>query len=944
MVAKQRMRHRIKLLFMPYILTLAGLIIGYTVLHWVLFIELELLQFEKAVTNFIIPFALTGLAALFILRPRLNILALESRKANWKDFLTILIWIFLTIPLVISQEYIVTASGKLTQLNSIHEINRFKTTKYYSFQNYHLDKHFVRTYPSFDVSGKRNENFNMHIYVAVPIVEKESNITDLEPIAWLGTEYRKTVKNNLEPREKEREYQAFANESRSDFEEKNIDGFSYLERLGPSAKREGYIAAIKTNRIYRPNEIVFEAVYEPFEARNGKKLEWIIGTSLIGSVLWFLIILIPRVDQQYQQGNPVRKSDKEAKEYLGYVISYLTPKKNYIITPVLMYANIGFYLIMVIAGLGFFSFNVPDLYHWGANFGPLTRGGEWWRLFTSIFLHGGLLHLLANIYGLLFVGMPVEKKLGSVNFLLLYFLSGLFAGIASLNFNIFEVSVGASGSIFGIYGFLMVETIRKNPTNTIFILVNFISYLLIFLLVGTYINVDHAAHIAGAITGVLVGISYRKLKIKVVYTIGVAGILISFLISPTYQASYFNTFQKFVSNDLRINKIIEARLNDKDFYDSLHRIKNLPQESIADFRNLDYIPDRLSKDTTVIVDYLRLTSKKIDYFLEGLARESFIYLDSIGLINSTLSNLPKLAYNLNFNAQPAADETEAGNLEHLRLVRQNYDSSWLEVSSDEFDYYRIGQKDSLGDWHGSVVDYFQNGAIQMKGTFQRGLKEGIFIYYSSDSTYSSAGRYMADDRIGKWENYHKSGKLYIESRHGNGFSYIENLWDSTGRQVVIKGNGTETYTHSNGLNSYSRNIVDGLNEGFVESYYENGDLKFKEYYEKGILIKGVSFMDNTENSYDWSINNAYPSGGFENFNEYINKENKLKSDSIEATVVMRFDVHASGELQNIRFLKRSSEIYNQHAKELLMNGPKWIPARSHGLMDVTSFAEVRIEF
>lgn len=165
------MKDRIRLLFVPFILVLAGLIIGYTFLHWLLFIELELFQFEGIVTNFGIPIVLTGLVAWFILRPRFKLLKLESKKGNWQDFFSILIWIFLTIPLVISQEYIVTASGKLTELNSINDINRLEPTKYYSLKKCYIDKKLLRTHSSFDVSGKYNANFNIKHY------PKEQNLS-----------------------------------------------------------------------------------------------------------------------------------------------------------------------------------------------------------------------------------------------------------------------------------------------------------------------------------------------------------------------------------------------------------------------------------------------------------------------------------------------------------------------------------------------------------------------------------------------------------------------------------------------------------------------------------------------------------------------------------------------------------------------------------------------
>jgi membrane associated rhomboid family serine protease len=86
----------------------------------------------------------------------------------------------------------------------------------------------------------------------------------------------------------------------------------------------------------------------------------------------------------------------------------------------------------------------------GANFNPLTLNGEPWRLVTSMFLHFGILHLAVNMYGLYSLGIGLEPAVGTPRFLLVYLLCGLASGIASLVFNVYVISAGASGAIFGI--------------------------------------------------------------------------------------------------------------------------------------------------------------------------------------------------------------------------------------------------------------------------------------------------------------------------------------------------------------------------------------------------------------------------------------------------------------------------------------------------------------
>jgi rhomboid protease GluP len=100
---------------------------------------------------------------------------------------------------------------------------------------------------------------------------------------------------------------------------------------------------------------------------------------------------------------------------------------------------------MLIGGAGFL---VPDsqvLLKWGANFRPLTLdGGQWWRLFTSTFIHAGFLHPLMNMYALLYIGSLLEPRLGSIWYAAFYILAGLLASLTSLCVHYVTVSIGAS--------------------------------------------------------------------------------------------------------------------------------------------------------------------------------------------------------------------------------------------------------------------------------------------------------------------------------------------------------------------------------------------------------------------------------------------------------------------------------------------------------------------
>ncbi len=151
-----------------------------------------------------------------------------------------------------------------------------------------------------------------------------------------------------------------------------------------------------------------------------------------------------------------------------------------------------------------------QLVDWGSNVGRLTRGGQWWRLVSSMFLHGSFWHLLFNMIALWQVGRLTERIFGSPRFVALYFLAGISGSIASVLWNPHVNSVGASGAIFGVIGGLLAFLGRANsgvpPTVVSELRSSLVPFLLFSLWMGfVYPHTDNAAHIGGLVGGWLAG-------------------------------------------------------------------------------------------------------------------------------------------------------------------------------------------------------------------------------------------------------------------------------------------------------------------------------------------------------------------------------------------------------------------------------------------------------
>ena len=173
--------------------------------------------------------------------------------------------------------------------------------------------------------------------------------------------------------------------------------------------------------------------------------------------------------------------------------------------------NVAVFAAMAIATRRVGEFDPVQMLNWGANYGPLTISGPWWRLITALFLHGSLLHLLLNMWAFWNVGRLTERLYGSWCFAFLYFASGLLSSLASIAWDPTHSTVGASGPIFGIFGaFLACLAHPRHHVPASIVRVYWLSTLafVAFNLVNGFRHsgIDNAAHVGGLVSGFVLGL------------------------------------------------------------------------------------------------------------------------------------------------------------------------------------------------------------------------------------------------------------------------------------------------------------------------------------------------------------------------------------------------------------------------------------------------------
>jgi membrane associated rhomboid family serine protease len=197
------------------------------------------------------------------------------------------------------------------------------------------------------------------------------------------------------------------------------------------------------------------------------------------------------------------------------------------VTAVLVAINVVVFLITLAQGSGGQPggevFNRGALFVSFPGFDQGLAHGEWWRLFTSMFLHGSFLHIAFNMFALWWLGSVVEQSLGALRYLLLYIASGLAGSTGAIISAPHAVTVGASGAIFGLLGALLVlEYLQTGSFAGQAMTLIIVNLALSFAIA----NVSIGGHVGGLIGGVLVGIVFDQADRRRLPALAYAGSLV----------------------------------------------------------------------------------------------------------------------------------------------------------------------------------------------------------------------------------------------------------------------------------------------------------------------------------------------------------------------------------------------------------------------------------
>ena len=179
----------------------------------------------------------------------------------------------------------------------------------------------------------------------------------------------------------------------------------------------------------------------------------------------------------------------------------------YPVVSTLLAANLILYVLTLLPGIG------TIIHNYGIQLNYFVLMGEWWRIFSAMFLHANFMHVLFNMFSLYLFGPELERIAGKARFATIYLLSGIVGNIATYLLNdVSYASLGASGAIFGIFG--AFGALVYYTRHTMPMLRKLILPIIIISVIMTFLqsNVNVYAHLGGLVTGFLLGLVYLHPK------------------------------------------------------------------------------------------------------------------------------------------------------------------------------------------------------------------------------------------------------------------------------------------------------------------------------------------------------------------------------------------------------------------------------------------------
>lgn len=489
-------------LLKPFLIAIAAILSIAYFSRWFFEYSIGVEGISEKIWLFWIPGFLSFLFWGILIRRRVNLLNLPDGNGNGPFLIHGLLLVSLALSGIFSQFYQKRSNLNIVSINATSEIDPSDWAKCYNLNSLEIDHELITGAEFAHSDGRYNEDLNYDAFFVVPFGRSKDGNT----VYWIGKMYSKQISNRSSDNYKDEMWKAHYSASYSDFKRLEKSRSEYLYPIQRGEDFENYSKAIER---FEWSQGVKHRVFEYYSGDLGEdQKNMLIGLvfSIAGGIL-LLVLLIQFGVRSAHSFYDFKKGRINISGDEKDVLNFLLLRGSAPITAILVYACLAGYLITGFIDGNIFVMKTDRLVDYGALSKVLVKEGEYWRLMSHIFLHSNFRHIIYNLSSLLIVGIMIEPHLGKVKYLLIFFLTGIGAGIVSVSVHE-SVGVGASGAIYGLFGWLFSAIFIYR--SRIHDLAGVAVFLFIIVCVSTVIGflmpgIDHAAHFGGLGIGLVLG-------------------------------------------------------------------------------------------------------------------------------------------------------------------------------------------------------------------------------------------------------------------------------------------------------------------------------------------------------------------------------------------------------------------------------------------------------
>lgn len=487
------MKHLLKrTLFVAIIMTVAWGLLRYT---W---IKLDFLpQIQNTVIDFGIPMAL-GILGTFLIRH--DISSLKDKYENFAWLVSILMFFLIFINVGRFVQHRTARVISLTELTSSN-ISQTDNVDYVEVKHLNVDTSLVGRNFDYSVLSKPRggSEITFYLYQLCPLRSISG--------AFVGYCSSQRYTYSLSFERTIGEHQAQFISLYHDRIKQIAPSSTFLKVVKPSDHLENYLSIVDDNfSYYNGKPITRSRIFEISSRDNisdgSQNIMIILGSLVAGLAILAIIAVVGGISEREYE-----KSVRESNEMVNTATTFLSFSENWFIVlpPLIM---IVIFVAMLFCGYSPESSNSELLYDWGEATAPsVFDDNEWWRLFTSVFLHNGIFHIIGNLVTYCLMVSFMLPFFRARNIFFTFLLSGAFSVWVGLHFSGGGV-VGASGGVFGLMGATMLLFLlpkhRRKPANKVFFVVTLV-LMFIDLFLSLAGGVSFSGHVSGLLAGAVVG-------------------------------------------------------------------------------------------------------------------------------------------------------------------------------------------------------------------------------------------------------------------------------------------------------------------------------------------------------------------------------------------------------------------------------------------------------